>query len=94
MRVFGLIARSRSFASVKSTYVKSEICRAPAHAVEQPECAAIQIVTRDDMRPAVEHFEHCRDRGEPGCKREAARPAFQIGNALSYASRVGLIERA
>ena len=61
---------------------KIEVRRASPHSIEQTECAAIKIVTRDDMRAAVEQLEHCRHRSEAGCKGEAARPAFQIGDAF------------
>ena len=61
---------------------KIKIRRASPHSIEQSERAAVKIVTGDDMRTAFEQLQHGRHTSEPRCKRESARAAFQIGNAL------------
>ena len=61
---------------------KIKIRRATAHFVEQPECAAVKIVTHNDMRSAFQQFKHGRHCGEAGRESEPSRPAFQIGDAF------------
>src|SRR5439155_20294802 len=64
-----------------------------AHSLDQSECAAIEIVTRNDVRAALEQLKHCSHRGETGCECETACPAFQIGDAL-FVCEPGGIDRA
>ena len=70
-----------------------EIGGAAAHSFEKPECSAVKIVARDNVRAAVEGIKRGRHRREPGGKSPAARAAFQIGDA-SFVSEPRRIDRA
>ena len=93
MRVFGLIARSRSFASVMSIKVKSRLAERRRTFSNKPEGAAVKIVAHDDMRAAVDHLERGRHRGETGSEGQPARSAFEIGDA-TFVGEPGRIDRA
>jgi hypothetical protein len=56
--------------------------RALAHAAEQAEGAAVQVVTGNDMIAAVQQFEQGRGGGHAGSEREAANPPLQVGDAF------------
>jgi len=54
---------------------------APAHLVEQPEAAAVEIRRGDDVRPGVQQLQHRGDRRQATGEGVALRPALQVGHA-------------
>ena len=77
MRVFVLIALSKSLRIGQIDIGEIEIGRATPDLVEQSKRAAVKIVADDDVRTAVEQLKHGRHRGEAGRKGKTARAAFQ-----------------
>jgi hypothetical protein len=71
---------------------KIEVCGTPAHSIEKPEGAAVQVIARNNMRAALEQLQHRRHRRQTGREREPARSAFQIGDAL-FVCQPGGIDR-
>ena len=79
------VGRTRGLSSAlvlrRSTKLKSRFARAPAHALEQAERAAVQVVHRDDVAAGVDQLEQRAGRRHAGGEREAVRAAFEIGDA-------------
>ena len=55
--------------------------RLPAHHVEQPPRAAVDVVADNDVRVLVEAVEHGRGRSHAGREGETGGAAFEIGDA-------------
>ena len=71
IRVSGRSAASRFVGIGQVDEAEAVAGAARAHALEQPEGAAVQVVAGDDVRAGVEQLEHGRDRGQPGGEGEA-----------------------
>jgi hypothetical protein len=56
-----------------------EAGRATAHALEQPEGAAIEVVAGDDVVARIQRLEQRADGGQAGGERKPLRPALQVG---------------
>ncbi len=81
MRVFGPIAAAAAFGSERSDESEIQTRRAAAHALEQAERAAVEVVHRDDVVAGVEQLEQRRGRRHARREGEAARAALEVGDA-------------
>ena len=90
MRVFGA-DRGRGGLRVREVGEgEVEVRRAPAHALEQAEAAAVEVVHRDHVVAGVEQLEQRRGRRHARREGEAAGAALEVGDAalVGHARRV------